>query len=164
MTWSLVTTLEKLADALSRKSSMTLAHIPTVYVPLLLDMKTMRVSLDYDGYGALVASFVVRSTMVDQIKGKQIQDDELIKEVHKIMNGEISENFCITQDGVLTMEGKVYVPNVEDLRRLIMEEAHCSAYAIHPSSTKMYWTIKENYWWSGMKRDIAKFVSRCLVC
>ena len=28
----------------------------------------------------------------------------------------------------------------------------------------MYRTIKENYWWSGMKRDIAEFVVRCLVC
>ena len=28
----------------------------------------------------------------------------------------------------------------------------------------MYRTIKENYWWSGMKRDVAEFVSRCLVC
>ena len=45
-----------------------------------------------------------------------------------------------------------------------MEEVHCFAYATHPGSTKMYRTIKENYWWSGMKSDIAKFVSRCLVC
>ena len=43
---------------------------PTAYVPLLLDMKTLGVSLDCDGYGALVASFVVRSTLIDQIKGK----------------------------------------------------------------------------------------------
>ena len=45
-----------------------------------------------------------------------------------------------------------------------MEEAHCFSYAMHPRSTKMYRTIKENYWWSGMKRDIVEFVSRCLVC
>ena len=45
-----------------------------------------------------------------------------------------------------------------------MEEAHCSAYAMHPDSTKMYRTIKENYWWFGMKNDVADFVSRCLVC
>ena len=43
------------ADALSQKSSLTLAHILTAYVPLLLDMKTMGVSLDYDGYSALIA-------------------------------------------------------------------------------------------------------------
>ena len=34
----------------------------------------------------------------------------------------------------------------------------------HIQHTKMYRTIKENFWWSGMKRDIAEFVSRCLVC
>ena len=52
-------------DALSRKSSMTLAHIYIAYVPLLLDIKTLRISLDYDGYGALLASFMVRPTLVD---------------------------------------------------------------------------------------------------
>ena len=35
---------------------------------------------------------------------------------------------------------------------------------MHLGSTKMYQTIKENYWWFGMKKDIANFVSRCLVC
>ena len=48
------------------------------------------------------------------------------------------------------MRGKVCVPDVDDLRKLIMEEAHCSAYAMHLESTKMYHTLKENYWWSGM--------------
>ena len=80
------------------------------------------------------------------------------------MNGKIGENFSITQDGILTMKGRMCVPDVEDLRKSIMEETHCSAYAMHLSSTKMYRTINENYWWSGMKKDIADFVSRCLVC
>ena len=58
------------ADVLSRKSSVMLAHIRTAYVPLFLDMKTLGISLDYDGYGALLASFAVRPTLVDQIRGK----------------------------------------------------------------------------------------------
>ena len=57
-------------DALNQKSSVTLVHICTVYVPLLLDMKTLGVILDYDGHGALIASFVVKPTLVDQIRGK----------------------------------------------------------------------------------------------
>ena len=80
------------------------------------------------------------------------------------MNGEASEGFSIAQDGMLTLRGRICVPDVDDLRKLIMEEAHCFAYAMHPGSTKMYRTMKENYWWSGMKRDVAEFVSRCLVC
>ena len=93
-----------------------------------------------------------------------MQDDELVKEVHKIMNGDIGENFQITQDGLFTMKGKVCVPNIDDLRRTIMEETYCSTYSMHPSSTKMYRTIKKNYWWSCMKRDIVKYVSKCLMC
>ena len=45
-----------------------------------------------------------------------------------------------------------------------MEEVHCSAYTMHPDNTKMYCTIKENYWWLCMKKDVVEFVSRCLVC
>ena len=82
-------------DTLSRKSSVTLAHIRLAYVPLLLDLKTLAVSLDCDYNGALVASFVVRPTLIDQIRGKQMQDDELVKKVQKIMNGDIGENFLI---------------------------------------------------------------------
>ncbi|XP_049378042.1 uncharacterized protein LOC125842770 [Solanum stenotomum] len=35
---------------------------------------------------------------------------------------------------------------------------------MHPGGTKMYQAIKEHYWWNGMKRDIAEFISKCLVC
>ncbi|KAA3487667.1 Gag protease polyprotein [Gossypium australe] len=28
----------------------------------------------------------------------------------------------------------------------------------------MYHYLKQHYWWSGMKRDISDFVSKCLVC
>ncbi|KAA0052015.1 ty3-gypsy retrotransposon protein [Cucumis melo var. makuwa] len=31
-------------------------------------------------------------------------------------------------------------------------------------STKMYQDLKQVYWWRNMKRDVADFVSRCLVC
>jgi len=45
-----------------------------------------------------------------------------------------------------------------------MEEAHRSRYSIHPGSTKMYKDLQRNFWWKGMKTEIAEFVGRCLVC
>jgi len=39
-----------------------------------------------------------------------------------------------------------------------------SKYTVHPGSTKMYKDLQRNFWWKGMKRDVAEFVSRCLVC
>ena len=70
----------------------------------------------------------------------------------------------ISEDGTLLYGSRLCVPNVEVLKREIMEEAHNSSYAMHPGSTKMYHTLKDNYWWSGIKKDIAEFVARCLVC
>ena len=54
------------------------------------------------------------------------------------MNGELGNDFVITQDGMLVMNGRICVPNVDDLRKAIMEEAYCFAYTMHPGSTKMY--------------------------
>ena len=39
------------------------------------------------------------------------------------------------------MKGRVCMPNVDNLKKAIMEEVHCFAYAMHPDSTKMYQTI-----------------------
>ena len=84
------------ADALSRKSFTTIAYICTAYVPLLIDMKALRINLDYDDSRALLANFVVKPSLVEQIRGNQMQDEKLVKEVQKIMNREVSENFSIT--------------------------------------------------------------------
>ncbi|CAN6724198.1 unnamed protein product [Malus baccata var. baccata] len=51
----------------------------------------------------------------------------------------------------------MYVPNNEELKKEILGEAHCSAYAMHPGGTKMYHTIRPFYYWPGMKREIAEY-------
>nr|GFB94899.1 putative reverse transcriptase domain-containing protein [Tanacetum cinerariifolium] len=43
-------------------------------------------------------------------------------------------------------------------------EAHSSPFLVHPGSTKMYHDLKQYFWWSGMKGDVATFVARCLIC
>ena len=53
------------------------------------------------------------------------------------------------------------VPNVDNLREQILEEAHSSQHFIHPGATKMYCDFREVYWWDNLKRDIAEFVSKC---
>ncbi|XP_022040067.1 uncharacterized protein LOC110942599, partial [Helianthus annuus] len=47
---------------------------------------------------------------------------------------------------------------------LSMDEAHKSRYSIHPGSDKMYKDLRIQYWWPGMKKDIALYVSKCLTC
>ncbi|GJU46097.1 putative reverse transcriptase domain-containing protein [Tanacetum coccineum] len=42
----------------------------------------------------------------------------------------------------------------KELKKLLLDETHKSKYSIHPSATKMYYNLKPDYWWLGMKRDI----------
>nr|GFB02559.1 putative reverse transcriptase domain-containing protein [Tanacetum cinerariifolium] len=37
-------------------------------------------------------------------------------------------------------------------------------YSIHPGADKMYYNLRDTYWWPGLKRDIATYVSKCLTC
>ncbi|XP_070025343.1 uncharacterized protein [Nicotiana sylvestris] len=64
-------------------------------------------------------------------------------------------------DGVLQCQGRLCVADVDNLRDRVMAEAHNSSYSVHPGSTKMYHDLKEIYWWNGIKRGVADFVTRC---
>ncbi|GKA03650.1 retrotransposon protein, putative, ty3-gypsy subclass [Tanacetum coccineum] len=45
-----------------------------------------------------------------------------------------------------------------------MDEAHKSKYSVHPRADKMYFDLRDMYWWPGMKKDIVVYVSKCLTC
>jgi hypothetical protein len=80
------------------------------------------------------------------------------------MEEDKSEAFRVDEDGVLWYRNRLCVPRHGHFRQAILDEAHNSAYSIHPGSTKMYLDIKEKYWWNGMKGDITRFVAQCDVC
>ena len=66
--------------------------------------------------------------------------------------------------GVLRYQGRLCLPNVDDLRNMILEEAHGSRYSIHLCSTKMYHDLREVFWWEGLKGDITELVAKCPNC
>nr|GFB97954.1 retrotransposon protein, putative, Ty3-gypsy subclass [Tanacetum cinerariifolium] len=72
--------------------------------------------------------------------------------------------FRIDEDNVLWQDTRLVVPNDASLREALLTEAHSSPFFVLPGSTKMYHDLKQHFWWSGMKRDVATFVSRCLIC
>ncbi|GJY78559.1 putative reverse transcriptase domain-containing protein [Tanacetum coccineum] len=44
------------------------------------------------------------------------------------------------------------------------ENIFAKRYFVHPRADKMYYDLRDMYWWPGMKRDIATYVSECLTC
>ncbi|KAJ9544925.1 hypothetical protein OSB04_024632 [Centaurea solstitialis] len=106
---------------------------------------------------------LVQTSLKGQILDAQMEAlkaDSLKKETLHNMEKEFEER----TDGVRYFKDRIWVPKVDQLRKLIMDEAHQSKYSIHPGSDKMYKGLKEHYWWPGMKKDIATYVSKCMTC
>ncbi|GJT52089.1 retrovirus-related pol polyprotein from transposon TNT 1-94 [Tanacetum coccineum] len=86
---------------------------------------------------------------VDESAGLQKGLDEMIEQ---------------RSDGTLYYLDRIWVPLKGDVRTLIMDEAHKSKYSVHPGADKMYYDLRDRYWWPRMKKDIAEYVSKCLTC
>ena len=65
---------------------------------------------------------------------------KLKEEIKRGKNAEVQ----IRDDGMIVKGKRMCVSEYGKLKRDIMEEAHSSAYAMHPGSTKMYMTLKEH--------------------
>nr|XP_033512347.1 uncharacterized protein LOC117277036 [Nicotiana tomentosiformis] len=112
------------ANALSRKSGGTLAHL-----------------LIAKGVDAFA---VARSSLIEHVKAKQFEDPNLVNIRNGVQSKDILD-FSLDEEGVLRMNGRMCVPDIDELRNEIMAEAHNSRYSIHPGSTKMYRDLREIY-------------------
>lgn len=72
--------------------------------------------------------------------------------------------FKLDDQGILCFGKCLVVPKDFELRRKILDEAHESQFSIHPGSNKMYQDLKKKFWWTRMKREIARYVAVCDVC
>ncbi|KAI3510609.1 hypothetical protein L1887_17736 [Cichorium endivia] len=105
----------------------------------------------------------VTNTLVENLKNSQIEallEENLKKER---MVGVI-KSLEDDSRGLKCCQGRVWVPRLGEVRKLILKEAHHSKYSIHPGTNKMYKDLRQFYWWPGMKKDVAYFVERCLTC
>ncbi|GJR11779.1 ty3-gypsy retrotransposon protein [Tanacetum coccineum] len=86
-------------------------------------------------------NIVLQSSIKDRILATQ---KEAMDESAGLQRG-LDEMIELRNDGALYYPDRIWVPLKGDIRTLIMDEAH-------------------RYWWLGMKKDIAVYVSKCLTC
>jgi len=145
------------ADALSRKTHCNCLAVESYDQTLCSEMR--RLNLEMIPQGTL-NHISIEPTLHDQIIMAQLHDEgvKIIKQ--KLSQGE-EKYKCFRQDhnGILWFESRIVVPKNHDLRKQILEEAHLSKFSIHPGSNKMYQDLRQNFWWTRMKREIAKYVS-----
>jgi hypothetical protein len=71
---------------------------------------------------------------------------------------------CEDAEGTLWFKDRLVVSRKEALKKKILDEAHTSRYSIHPGSIKMYHDLRQQFWWTRMKRETARYVSECDTC
>ncbi|GJX22279.1 putative reverse transcriptase domain-containing protein, partial [Tanacetum coccineum] len=87
--------------------------------------------------------------VVDESAGLQKGLDEMIEQ---------------RSDVTLYYLDRIWVHLKGEARTLIVDEAHKLKYFVHPGADKMYYDLRDRYWWHGMKKDKAEYVSKCLTC
>ena len=95
--------------------------------------------------GGLLAQFRIRSILRDRIKAAQRRDLILVELKEKVREGKFTD-FNLDDEGVLWISGRLCIPDVDNLREEILEEAHFVAFSVHPGVTKVYHNIKDLYW------------------
>ncbi|KAF5481188.1 hypothetical protein F2P56_001858 [Juglans regia] len=102
-----------------------------------MDLERAAIKVVTGDQHAFVASLIVQPALIDEIKHAQKKDSglvRLVEEVEKVNKSELS----FSEDGILRFKSRLCMLNNEEIKRIILEEAHCSLDTVHPGSRKMY--------------------------
>jgi hypothetical protein len=92
------------------------------------------------------------------------RSDKGMRHIHEKIKTSKANCFRKDDQGIIWFNNRIVVPNDDDIRQQILDEAHLSRYSIHPGSTKMYHDLKQHYWWTKMKIEIVRYVAKCDIC
>ncbi|WVZ83029.1 hypothetical protein U9M48_030216 [Paspalum notatum var. saurae] len=148
------------ADALSRRAHCNVIEVrPTARV-ICWEMNEIEMPVEF-----LVELYniSIEPTLRDLIVEAQKHDPGMAHIREGIAEAK-RDCFTLDNQGVLWFKNRLVVPKDMELRKKILEEAHESVLAMHLGSNKMYQDLKQRFWWTRMKREIAKYVSECHVC
>jgi hypothetical protein len=150
------------ADALSRKEHRNHLELEPISEQLCEEMR--RLNLEVVSQGSLHA-LTAESDLYDGIVTAQRDDEDIQSIKQKLAKGD-PKYTCFQKDhqDVVWFGKRLVVPIDPEIKKIILDEAHMSKFSIHPGSTKMYQDLKQNFWWSKMKVDIAKYVAECDTC
>jgi hypothetical protein len=148
------------ADALSRRSNLNMLATRELLPEFCKEFEKLNLGWVSN---IEVIEMEVDSTLEQNIRKGQLEDAK-IQEIIEQTKEDKALGFSVEDQGTLWYKKCIYVPEIKEIRELILREVHDSACSIHPGSTKMYHDLESRYWWYGMKRAIAKYVALCDNC
>jgi hypothetical protein len=93
-----------------------------------------------------------------------LQYKELVAKLQQGILQQKIDEYKLDNDEILMYRGRIYVPNSQELKNLILREMHNVPYAGHPGYQKTIAAVKSQYYWPGMKKEVVDFIAKCLEC
>ena len=85
---------------------------------------------------------------------------EAIKAKHQ-RHPKISLADCEYKDGLLLVDNLIYIPDDEALQAKIIKSCHEHPAAGHPGRAATHEILTREFWWPGMRKTIARYISNC---
>jgi hypothetical protein len=148
------------ADALSRKASCHCLTVRTPDTTLCQEMEKLNLGMIQP---RTLTHLKLESVLLQRIIDAQ-RTDKGLKCIREKMEAGKANCFRKDDQGIIWFKDRIVVPKDAEVRQQILDEAHLSRHSIHPGSTKMYQDLKQHYWWTKMKIEIARYVARCDTC
>ena len=103
-------------------------------------------------------------SFLTQIHNCKELDDSVAKALKALSDKVLVSDEWSQQDGITLHRGHVYIPNNAELHHDIIDAHHSPPMVGHPRKWKTLKLMSRNYWWLGISRYIAKFMSKCDSC
>jgi len=148
------------ADALSRKAHCNCLTVKPYDLSLCYGVEKLGIEIVPQGSWNNIS---IKPSIRDEIVATQKNSKGIRHIKEKIQAGK-ADCFRIDDEGIVWFKNRLVVPKIPELRGKILDEAHLTRYSIHPGSNKMYQDLKQKFWWTKMKIEIAQYVAKCDTC
>ncbi|GJY03204.1 putative reverse transcriptase domain-containing protein [Tanacetum coccineum] len=150
---------QTLKDKLCNAPVLALPDGPEDFVHIFsqkeLDMRQRRWIELFSDYDCEIRYHPGKANVVaDALSRKERVKPKRVRAMNMILQSSIKDRILAAQkEAVDEFAGLIK----GEVRTLIMDEAHKSKYSVHPGADKMYYDLRDRYWWPGMKKDIAEY-------
>lgn len=117
------------------------------------------------GGDEVLQAIAVAQTRFDDSMLKELREDLEMVDLRKQIgaDGGAMEGYTI-DSGVVRYKGRVVLPRTFRWIPWLFQEIHGSVVGGHEGAQKTYHRMAADFFWVGMRRDIAKLVSECGIC
>jgi len=89
--------------------------------------------------------------IIEEIRRNNTKEQEVTQAFEK------DNGLSWEEDGIVYMEGRIYVPNNKKLKEKTLQENYDSVDVGHPEQQRMLELIKQSYLWPDLKENVKKY-------